>query len=368
MGLTFQSLRLAGWKSIRDVTLGFRPINLLIGANGAGKSNLIEFFRLLREMIGGRLQLYVHTHGGPESLLHFGSKVTERIECELRFWTNDGADQYSAAWVPGRPTGLVFEGEWLAPPSPRDDDSSPWNRGGPTESLISRFPENVAESKRLFGQAVARCRPFHFDDTTRSAGIRQECPVIDNRFLAPDGGNLAAMLYLFRERFPTVYARIRAAVRAVAPYFDDFALEPLRLNPNNIMLEWRTRGSEYVQGPHQLSDGTLRFIALATVLNLPDEDRPELLILDEPELGLHPAALAVLADLLKAASARSTLLVATQSALLIDHFEPADVVTVDLRDGRSTFERLDAARLAHWLRDYTLSELWEQNVIGGGPY
>ena len=193
-------------------------------------------------------------------------------------------------------------------------------------------------------------------------------PVDANRFLYPDAANLPAMLYLYRERFPTAYRRIVAAVKAVAPFFEDFVLEPLRLNPRNIALHWRTKGSDYDFGPHQLSDGTLRAIALFTLLLQPEEDLPELIVLDEPELGLHPAALAVLADLAKSAARHSQLLIATQSAALIDHFEVEDIVTVNLRDGCSTFERLDAGRLKEWLEDYTLSELWERNVIGGGPY
>ena len=186
--------------------------------------------------------------------------------------------------------------------------------------------------------------------------------------LYPDAANLPAMLYLYRERYPTAYRRIVAAVKAVAPFFEDFVLEPLRLNPRNIALHWRAKESEYEFGPHQLSDGTLRAIALFTLLLQPEEDLPELIVLDEPELGLHPAALAVLADLLKSAARHSQLLIATQSAALIDHFEVEDVVTVNLRDGCSTFERLDPERLKEWLEDYTLSELWERNVIGGGPY
>ncbi len=171
--------------------------------------------------------------------------------------------------------------------------------------------------------------------------MRRDCPIDANRFLYPDAANLPAMLYLYRERYPTAYRRIVAAVKAVAPFFEDFVLEPLRLNPRNIALHWRAKESDYEFGPHQLSDGTLRAIALFTLLLQPEEDLPELIVLDEPELGLHPAALAVLADLLKSAARHSQLLVATQSTALIDHFEVEDIVTVNLRDGCSTFERLD---------------------------
>lgn len=167
---------------------------------------------------------------------------------------------------------------------------------------------------------------------------------------------------------PSGYHRIVAAVRAVAPFFDDFVLEPLRLNPKNIALHWRAKGSDYEFGAHQLSDGTLRAIALFTLLLQPEADLPKFIVLDEPELGLHPSALSVLADLLKLAAQHSQLLIATQSVALVDLFEVEDVITTNLREGSSSFERLDSESLKGWLEDYTLSELWEKNVIGGGPY
>jgi predicted ATPase len=198
--------------------------------------------------------------------------------------------------------------------------------------------------------------------------MRRDCPINDNRLLYADAANLPAMLYLYRGRYATAYRRIVAAVKAVAPFFEDFVLEPLRLNPRNIALHWRAKGADYEFGPHQLSDGMLRAIALFTLLLQPEEDLPNLIVLDEPELGLHPAALSVVADLLKAASQHGQLLIATQSASLIDHFDVEDAIVVDLRDGCSTFERLDPERLKQWLEEYTLSELWERNVIRGGPY
>ncbi len=198
--------------------------------------------------------------------------------------------------------------------------------------------------------------------------MRTGCLIDTNRFLYPDAGNLPAMLYLYRQRHPKAYRRIVAAVKAVTPFFHDFVLEPVRLNLLNIALHWRAKDSDYEFGAHQLSDGTLRAIALFTLLLQPEEDLPELIVLDEPELGLHPAALAVLADLLKSASRHSQLLVATQSAILIDHFEVDDIVTVNLRDGCSSFDRLNPDQLKQWLEEYTISELWERNVIGGGPY
>src|SRR6266542_1852541 len=358
------SLRLAGWKSIRDAKIELRPLNVLIGANGSGKSNLVSFFKLMNEMMGGRFQERVGTTGGAESLLHFGAKRTQAIEAEFRFTTEEGENSYSMNLVPIAGNSLLFSQEKLEDlPRYRHEMVT-----GHRESLLTHMADSAGPSVKIIRGLLTGCRVFHFHDTSLLGPMRRDCFIDANRFLYPDAANLPAMLYLYRQRFPTAYRRIVAAVKAVAPFFEDFVLEPLRLNPRNIALHWRAKGADYEFGPHQLSDGTLRAIALFTLLLQPEDDLPALIVLDEPELGLHPAALAVLAGLLKSTARHSQLLIATQSAALIDHFEVDDVVTVNLRDGGSTFERLDPKELKDWLKEYTLGELWERNVIGGGPY
>ncbi len=371
MDVQFERLRLSGWKSIRELDLELRPLTVLVGGNGAGKSNLIEFFRLLNALADGRFQVFVGSTGGPESLLHFGSKTTPRVTCDLRVRAAGEQYSYAASWIPGRPEGLVFEAERAGRPAGPTHGlyAEGLFGGGYQESELVKPSPEAAWVVKPIRAGLAHCRVYHFHDAGPAAGFRQAGRVNLNNRLEGDAGNLAAMLYLYRERYPTLYRRIRAAVRAVLPDFDDFAVEPLRLRPLDLLLEWKAVGREYVFGPHQLSDGTIRFMALATLLLQPDEDLPALVLLDEPELGLHPAALGVLADLLKGASARTRVLVATQSAVLLDHFDPADVVTVNRRDGASVFERLDPERLNEW-RDgeFSLSDLWQRNVFGGGPY
>jgi predicted ATPase len=189
-----------------------------------------------------------------------------------------------------------------------------------------------------------------------------------NRFLLPDAGNLAAMLYLFREQHPQAYRRITATVRQMVPDFDGFVLEPSKLNEKQILLNWTHKGRDYEFGPHQLSDGSLRFIALATLLLQPEDKLPLLIALDEPELGLHPVALEVLSGIARTASMHSQLLFATQSSVFLDHYEPENIVVVNSRSGASEFQRLDAESLETWRHDYTMGEIWEKNVVGGGPY
>ncbi len=363
------SLRLAGWKSIREAEIEFRQLNVLIGGNGAGKSNLVSFFKLMNEMMGGRFQVQVGTTGGAESLLHHGAKRTPAIEADFRFTIDQGQNSYFLRLVPAAGNALLFAHEHVVAIQNGDERRNIYVAdGGHRESLLNQAADAGGSSEKFIRHLLSGCRVFHFHDTSLLGPMRRGCYIDANRFLYPDATNLPAMLYLYQQRYPTSYRRIVAAVKAVAPYFEDFVLEPLRLSPRNIALNWKATGSDYEFGAHQLSDGTIRAIALFTLLLQPEGDLPEMIVLDEPELGLHPSALAVLAALLKQTARHAQLLIATQSATLLDHFEVGDVVTVNLRDGCSTFERLEPDRLREWLAEYALSDLWKRNVIGGGPY
>ena len=208
---------------------------------------------------------------------------------------------------------------------------------------------------------------YHFHDTGFASPLKKTADVHDNRHLRPNGSNLAAFLYLLSKKHENSYTQIRRTVRLAAPFFDDFNLKPLALNEDKIRLEWRHVGSDAYFDASSLSDGTLRFIALATLLMQPASLRPNLILLDEPELGLHPYAITLLASLLKQASVDSQVIVATQSPILLDHFEPEDVLVAERVDGATELQRLDGEALKIWLEDYSLGQLWEKNELGGRP-
>ena len=218
------------------------------------------------------------------------------------------------------------------------------------EGNLSPPPEYTNPVSAAALELLRSCRLFHFHDTSEHSAIRRPSYIEANRFLYPDAGNLAAMLYLYKQKYPAAYRRITATVRQMVPDFADFVLEPSPLNEQQIFLKWTHKGRPYEFGPHQLSDGSLRFIALATLLLQPEEKRPMLIALDEPELGLHPAALEILAGMASAAALHSQVLFATQSSVLLDHFEPENVVVVNSRSGTSEFTRLSSGELAAWRR------------------
>jgi predicted ATPase len=346
-----QKLSLSGYKSIRSTNLELRPLNVLIGANGAGKSNFISFFKMLHELIEGRLQLHVAQQGGPDSLLHYGRRVTPELRAELSFSNTS----YIFGLVPTADNRLVFAQEYLP------TTGSLFTSGGAGHAESTAYRMRVAH----LTTAIQSWRVYHFHDTSAVANVKHFGAINDNLFLRSDAGNLAAFLYRLKAENPAEYERIRDCVRLVMPSFDDFLLRPSPFEPNSIALEWREQGSDYPFMAHHLSDGTLRFICLATLLLQPN--LPSTVLIDEPELGLHPYAVQMLASLLRSASTRTQIIIATQSVLLIDQLDLEDLIVVERSGGASTFKRLQRAEFEHWLEDYSLGEMWTKNIFGGRP-
>jgi predicted ATPase len=368
MGM-IQSLKLSGWKSIREANVEFGPINILIGANGSGKSNLISFFKFLNELIGGRLQEYVGVSGGSDSILHYGSKRTPNLHATFVFITdrNDKNTYYSRFTHTAHDT-LIFTHELLSFQREGFQTAKQTTLTSVYESGLYGDSHRDDMTAKVFRRILSSCRVFHFHDTSKEASLRKSGYIDDNLHLYPDGRNVAAMLYQYRQKEPQVYDRIVSTIRQIYPRFGDFVLEPRVLNPKQIILNWRERGEDILFGPHQLSDGTLRAIAMVTLLLQPEATLPDVIILDEPELGLHPYAIGLLADLLRSVSHRSQVIVSTQSTELLNYFEPEEIIVTDRNDRESSYKRLGKTELDDWLTDYSMGEIWQKNVIGGGPH
>lgn len=366
------SLEVEGYKSIRSAEIHLGAINVLIGANGSGKSNLLGLFGLLADLVDHRLQLHIARQGGADALLHFGAKKTPAAGFSLRF----GLHGYKVSLVPVVASDtLVFEYEvtlqWVARAPNQDPLSGDPIRMdlGPaghkeTELLYHPWEDSIGATGPV-AAAMRRWRPFHFHDTGKSAPTKQKHKIDDNRALRAEGDNIAPFLFALRTIAPGAYRRIVETVRAVAPFFDDFVLEPDVINPGVIQLAWRHTMDDGLWTADSLSDGTLRFICLATLLLQPT--LPSLIVIDEPELGLHPFAIAQLAAMVRAAATKAQVILATQSVTLLDQFDASEVIVVDRSNGESTFQRLPESALAEWKQEYSLGELWLKNVLGGRP-
>jgi len=367
---TLQRLVLKGFKSIKEMDLKMKPLNVLIGSNGSGKSNLISFFKMLNEMMGKRLQECVGAMGHAQSILHFGPKVTPQMEAQLEFQVANGTDTYVMRLFHAAADTLVFAEEELRFLQTGYQDPKVVSLGaGHVETRILQKVDEADPTARTFKYLLDHCRVYHFHDTSSTSSVRQYGYVGNNRWLMPDGGNLAPYLLRLRDdNGGKAYQRIVKTIGLIAPFFVDFDLEPSDRDKRDTILNWRHRGSDHVFGPHQLSDGTLRAICLVTLLMQPENEMPEIIIVDEPELGLHPYALNAIAALFKKASHHRQVLISTQSSAFLDNFDAEDILVVNRYDNESKFEWPNRKDLESWLEEYSLGEIWEKNVIGGGPH
>lgn len=362
--MSLYKIHIQGFKSIRDQQILFGPLNVFIGGNGSGKSNLVGVFHFLNRIANQHLQTFTGEAGGANALLHFGRKRTEKLGLEIEFRAGSNANSYEFELIPTEEDRFIFEREeilyWDMAKYPRPYSEVVWS--GHVEARVAESKHHVA---MYVCDHLGSYRIYHFHDTSPTAKVKQTCDVSNNRFLRADAGNLAAFLYRLQKKELDYFENVEDTIQQAAPFFHRFKLEPDALNPDKIRLEWEEKGSDTYFGPAALSDGTLRFICLSTLLLQPTLPSP--ILIDEPELGLHPAAIQVLAGLLQSAATRTQLIVATQSVTLINQLLPEHVWIVDREGGQSVFRHLKEADMSSWLEDYSLGELWEKNILGGRP-
>jgi len=357
----FQSI-----KSLEDFQL--TDLNILIGANGAGKSNFVTYFRMLLEMVEGNLGTWVEKRGGADRILSYGVKETQQLESTIFFGTNG----YNFVLEPTNDGKFVFIEEKVffsgsfAPAHWRIIGS------GDKESILKKKADQdrnayKSDIERYCYEAISNWKVFHFHDTSDTAGVKWPVNLPDNAILREDARNLAAFLYKLREQYRQVYEQIRKIIQLAIPFFDDFVLNPeiLSTGLEQIRLLWVQKNSDYPLWPSQLSDGSIRFICLVTALLQPYP--PSTIIIDEPELGLHPYAITLLGALLRSESQRMQVIVSTQSVPLLNEFDIDNLIVVEREQGGSTFKRLNKDEFESWLEEYSVGELWEKNVLGGRP-
>lgn len=357
-----EQITLAGYKSIRELKKFRleRGLNVLIGANGSGKTNFIRFFELLGHMMDPNkgLQNYVSGRGRADAFLFRGMKVTPEFTAHLTFGRNEYAFTLRAA----DDRSLFFAREEAPFDGPKYGRITNDQGSGHLESALVK-KTGLSASEKWVVETIRDWRVYHFHDTSPSAPVMGLCNVLDNDVLHGNAVNLAAFLMRMQNSHPGHFARIEETVRQVAPFFGSFVLKEVSTGQTQLL--WKDRYSDLLYYPHQLSDGTLRYICLASLLLQPNP--ASTLIIDEPELGLHPFAVKLLASLLHETAQRAQLIVSTQSSLLLDELTPEQVIVVNQSDGETILERQDSDRLADWLQEYTLGQLWEKNELGGQP-
>ena len=376
--IILEHLKLSGYKSIKHLDLDFGHVNVLIGANGSGKSNLLSFLKLLKYIPGGDLQYCINRkESGANSILYYGAKRTRHIAATLDIGDAAG-DKYHYSFCLEYAAGdrLIFENERFAlsqKVARNEYEKFEENLGaGHSESKINYHEKPILGENRL-AELLESFQAYHFNDTSWTAPIRQNTSLGNlSGKLRSGGDNLAHILYRHSLDSPSHYSLILDCIRQVMPWFREFVWEP---NPQGVVkLQWRVENAadpEYVIQAHQTPDGTLRAMGLITLLLNCRETNglsSRIIIIDEPEMGLHPSAICTIASLMHDASCHAQIILATQSPSMLDYFEPENVIVVDWSNEGSQFKRQSPTELEDWLKDYSLSELWEKNVLGGGPF
>jgi predicted ATPase len=347
-----------GFKSIREMDLELRPINVLVGANGAGKSNFLGVFSLLREIASQRFQRYVLHQGGADRVLHFGRRKTRSLSIGVQC----GAHGYEVDWAPTVDDRLLLANERAVFRGQKGADAGVAFTAQPSGSAAGSLETQgyIPPELQTF---MKTWRVYHFHDTSEGSPAKTTPPTSDSLQLHANASNLPVILNKLRTHHEATYRRILDVIRLAAPFVEDLVLELDTPDAKALRLRWKHRGWDTVFDVSDLSDGTLRFICLAVLLLQPTP--PKTILIDEPELGLHPHAVSLIAGMMQSAAATSQIICATQSVTLVNQFEPADVIVVDRRDDASEFTRWPIEKLRDWLDEYALGDIWEKNVIGG---
>ena len=371
-----RSVHIRGFRSLADCTLSdLGMATVLIGPNGAGKSNFIRFFEMMSWMLKSRrLGDFVAMHGGASDQLFGGSKQTHRIQATVSLQTEAGLNDYEFELAHAHPDRLIFRNEsfrFSRTGAPLPADWQHLASGHPEAQIVevAQSSESLPDVNRTTARTIVNllrnCAVYQFHDTSGTSNLKKRWDASDNNYLRSHGGNLAAILHRLEQEDVKRFTLICRHIARILPVFERFEIEE---SYGKVLLRWAAKGMEQTLGPHLTSDGSLRFFALVTLLNLPREMLPNVLLLDEPELGLHPAAISLVGDMIKSLSTERQIIVATQSPLLVDLFDLDEIVVLEMEDNKTQFRSLQQTEYQHWLdSNFTTGELWRKNVLGGRP-
>ncbi len=363
-----------GFRSLADFRVDDLPgVTVMIGPNGAGKSNFLRFFEMMGWMLTAprRLARFVRWQGGADDQLFGGHARTKRIEADVALRTSAGRADYRFSLAHTNPDCLEFDDERFRLRGGDPPNDLPWQELGSGHPEAKILEARSTDNTNVFGagataivETLRSCSCYQFHDTSDRSPIKKAWDASDCGRLRGDGGNLAAVLHFLEQNDVRRYESICYHVGRVLPVFDRFVLDE---SHDGLILRWKAKNSNKNCGAHLASDGSLRIFALVTLLNLPLDLLPHVILLDEPALGLHPAAISLVGGMIRSLAARRQIIVATQSSLLVDVFELDQLFVLDLDGDATTVQRMKSDDYREWLEEYSTGQLWEKNLLGGYP-
>jgi len=359
-----QRVTIEGFRSLAKIeNLELPQLTVLIGSNGAGKSNFIRFFEMLSWMLKSqKLQEFIATHGFGDDQFFMGARKTPRIHAELRLKTDKGCNDYrfGLAHLSAGDTALLMDEAYRFAPQHISEEATWTLLSGPSKE--PSLPDQNNPTARTIVRLLRQCQTYQFHDTSTNAAIHQNWDIKECARLRSDGGNLSAVLLDLHETDFPRYKQIVRQIQRVLPTFDDFVLEP---TAGKVALRWKGKYSDKTFGAHLTSDGSLRLFCLLTLLNMHGDRLPDVMFLDEPELGLHPHAITLVAEMLKRVAHTRQVFIATQSPYMVDCFDLENVIVADIKEGATSLRNLPHDEYQQWLdNDYLVSDIWLKSPVG----
>lgn len=374
-------IRIGGFRRLYDVDLQIKPLMVLIGANGVGKTSLLDVLALLSASAEGRLNDELSELGGVVSVLTRAraDAVSLLVDMEVPGYE---PLEYDLSLSP-KGNGYAITREVLSQarvgyPEPfkhvdsRDGDIKyfqieesrlvrpDWEHD-PLETSLSQVPKmfrQPEELRRILGSATQ----YHVLNVGPRAPVKLPQQMRPATLPGADGEELVSYLYYLREADPNRFESIHDSLAAAFPDFEGLSFPPVAAGM--LAMTWKDKNFAKPLYMNELSEGTLRFLWLASLLQSPGLST--ITMIDEPEVSLHPELLSLLADLMREASQRTQLIVATHSDRLIRFLRPEEVVVMDVgEDGLATATWADTLDLEEWLAEYSLDEVWRMGRMGG---
>lgn len=374
----FQEISIKGFRRLANVQLELRPVSVLIGANGIGKTSMLDVFSLLASSARGSLNAALSELGGLSALITYDHAEELALGISMEIEKDTQTQRYSLRIKPRGPSYGIEQETLHQVHGPIAYDSIDSHGGdiryhengqiirptwdhNPLETSLAQVPK-VFLWPEDFRRRLASSTLYHTLDVEARAPVRLPQPMRPAPLPGKNGEDLVSCLYYLRETDRDRFEAVEDALHTAFQGFERLEFPPVAAG--TLAMSWRDKNFSKPLYTNQLSEGMLRFLWLVTLLQSPG--LTALTLIDEPEVSLHPELLNLLADLFREASRRTQLVIATHSDRLVRFLKPEEVVVLDSTDdGMARLTWADQLDLKEWLGEYSLDEVWRRGRMGG---
>jgi predicted ATPase len=373
-------IKISGFRRLKNVDLQVRPFMVLIGANGVGKTSMLDAFSLLSASASGNLNGSLSQFGGIANLLTRGKSEEVSFLVDMTVPGHQPLE-YDLHLAP-RASGysivreVLSQERGLSTPFKHIDSSDkdiryyeidqerlvrPTWEHNPLETSLFQVPKMFRQPEEM-RRILATTTQYHVLDVGPRAPVKLPQPMKPATLPGADGEDLVPYLYYLRETDKNRFESIIDTLRAVFPDFEELNFPPAAAGM--LTMTWKDKNFKKPIYMNELSEGMLRFLWLVSLLQSPDLST--ITMIDEPEVSLHPELLSLLSDLMREASKRTQLIIATHSDCFIRFLKPEELVVMDIdEDGCATAKWADSLDIEQWMSEYSLDEVWRMGRMGG---